>query len=58
MFLQSEQTANEVPPDSPEFILELLTTCTRKLQLLYEQLEGKDLDAIMKEMKKDKVRKS
>ncbi|XP_023816364.1 myosin-10 [Oryzias latipes] len=50
----SEQTANEVPPDSPEFILELLTTCTRKLQLLYEQLEGKDLDAIMKEMKKDK----
>ncbi|XP_024117913.1 coiled-coil domain-containing protein 151 isoform X1 [Oryzias melastigma] len=50
----SEQTGSTVPPDSPEFILELLTICKWKLQLLYDHLEGKDPDAIMEEMKKDK----
>jgi len=56
--LQSEDTVSEVHPDSDEFVVELMTQCELKLQLLNKQLEGKDLAALMKEMEEDEVRKS
>ncbi|XP_075946756.1 coiled-coil domain-containing protein 151 isoform X3 [Anarhichas minor] len=49
----SEDTLAEVSPDSGEFVLELMTQCELKLQLLHEQLQGKDLAAILKEMEED-----
>lgn len=45
----------EVSPDSDEFVVELLTQCELKLQLLHEELQGKDLAAIMKEMEEEEV---
>uniref|UniRef100_A0A3B4VBQ4 Coiled-coil domain containing 151 n=1 Tax=Seriola dumerili TaxID=41447 RepID=A0A3B4VBQ4_SERDU len=48
----------DVSPDSDEFVLELMTQCELKLQLLQEELQGKDLAAIMKEMEKEEVRVS
>lgn len=45
----------EVSPDSGELVLELMTRCELKLQLLHEQLQGKDLAAILKEMKEAEV---
>lgn len=53
--LQSEDTGAEVSPDSDEFVVELLTRCELKLQLLHEELQGKDLAAIMKEMEEEEV---
>ncbi|KAI3352822.1 hypothetical protein L3Q82_019396 [Scortum barcoo] len=49
----SEDTAADVSPDSDEFVVELLTQCELKLQLLHEELQGKDLAAIMKEMEEE-----
>lgn len=43
-------------PDSDEFVLELLVQCELKIQALQTELQGKDLDAIMKEMEEDEVR--
>ncbi|TKS69165.1 Coiled-coil domain-containing protein 151 [Collichthys lucidus] len=43
----------EVSPDSDEFVLELMTQCELKLQLLHEELQGKDLAAIMKMMEEE-----
>lgn len=42
-------------PDSDEFVLELMTQCELKLQLLHEELQGKDLAAIMKMMEEEEV---
>lgn len=47
-----------VSPDSDEFVVELMTQCELKLQLLLEELQGKDLAAIMKEMEEEEVRPS
>ena len=55
---QSEDTVAEVSPDSDEFVLELMTQCEMKLQLLQEELQGKDLAAIKKEMEEEEVRRS
>ncbi|XP_034748533.1 coiled-coil domain-containing protein 151 isoform X2 [Etheostoma cragini] len=49
----SEDTVADVSPDSDEFVVELLTQCELKLQLLQEELHGKDLAAIMKEMEEE-----
>ncbi|KAM6941437.1 coiled-coil domain-containing protein 151 [Lycodopsis pacificus] len=49
----SEDAVAEVSPDSGELVLELMTRCELKLQLLHEQLQGQDLAAILKEMKED-----
>uniref|UniRef100_A0A4W6F7E8 Outer dynein arm docking complex subunit 3 n=1 Tax=Lates calcarifer TaxID=8187 RepID=A0A4W6F7E8_LATCA len=46
-------TVADVSPDSDEFVLELMTQCELKLQLLQEELQGKDLAAIMKEMEEE-----
>ncbi|TMS23822.1 Coiled-coil domain-containing protein 151 [Larimichthys crocea] len=46
----------EVSPDSDEFVLELMTQCELKLQLLHEELQGKDLAAIMKMMEEEEER--
>lgn len=48
----------EVSPDSDEFVVELMTQCELKLHLLLEELQGKDLAAIMKEMEEEEVRPS
>lgn len=42
-------------PDSDEFVVELMTQCELKLQILHEELQGKDLAAIMKEMEEEEV---
>ncbi|XP_068585058.1 coiled-coil domain-containing protein 151 isoform X2 [Cebidichthys violaceus] len=49
----SEDRVAEVSPDSDEFVLELVTRCELKMQLLHEELQGKDLAAILKEMEED-----
>ncbi|XP_067440147.1 coiled-coil domain-containing protein 151 [Thunnus thynnus] len=49
----SEHTVAEVSPDSDEFVVELMTQCELKLQLLQEELQGKDHAAIMKEMEEE-----
>ncbi|XP_029366210.1 coiled-coil domain-containing protein 151 [Echeneis naucrates] len=49
----SADTPADVSADSDEFVLELMTQCELKLQLLQEELQGKDLAAIMKEMEKE-----
>ncbi|AWP06208.1 putative coiled-coil domain-containing protein 151 [Scophthalmus maximus] len=51
--LCEDAVAEEVSPDSDEFVLELMTECELKLQLLQEELRGKDLAAIMKEMEEE-----
>lgn len=48
----------EVSPDSDEFVVELMTQCELKLQLLREELQGKELAAVMKEMEEEEVRPS
>ena len=53
--LQSEDTAAEVSPDSDEFVVELMTQCELKMQQLHEELQGKDVAAIMKEMEEEEV---
>ncbi|CAL8238761.1 unnamed protein product [Lota lota] len=40
-------------PDSEELVLELLAQCEQKLQLLHDELQGKDPSALMKEMEED-----
>ncbi|KAL7403661.1 hypothetical protein ABVT39_003417 [Epinephelus coioides] len=49
----SEDTAAEVSPESDEYAVELMTQCELKLQLLNEELKGKDVAAIMKEMEEE-----
>ncbi|XP_028457648.1 coiled-coil domain-containing protein 151 isoform X3 [Perca flavescens] len=49
----SEDAVAVVSPDSDEFVVELMTQCELKLQLLQEELHGKDLAAIMKEMEEE-----
>ncbi|XP_017272386.1 coiled-coil domain-containing protein 151 isoform X2 [Kryptolebias marmoratus] len=49
----SEDRAAEVRPDSDELVLQLLIQSELKLQALQAELEGADLDAIMKEMEED-----
>ncbi|XP_070684380.1 coiled-coil domain-containing protein 151 [Pempheris klunzingeri] len=49
----SEDTGADVSPDSDEFVVELMTQCELKLQLLHEELQGKDLTAVMKEMEEE-----
>ncbi|KAM4603281.1 coiled-coil domain-containing protein 151 [Polymixia lowei] len=45
-----EGKASQLSPDSEEFVVELLAQCELKLQLLQDELQGKDLAAVVKEM--------
>lgn len=59
MFLPPCQDESEVPQlssDSEEYVVELLLQCEQKLQLLQEELEGRDLGAILKELDDEEVR--
>lgn len=56
--LQSEDIVAEVSPDSDEFVVELINQCEKKLQILQEELQGKDQGAIMKEMEEEEVRRT
>ncbi|XP_038570195.1 coiled-coil domain-containing protein 151 [Micropterus salmoides] len=49
----NEDTVAEVSPDSDEFVMELMTQCELKLQLLHEEFQGKDIAAVMKEMEEE-----
>ncbi|KAL1005806.1 hypothetical protein UPYG_G00064210 [Umbra pygmaea] len=56
--LQDKDQSAQLPPDSAEHVLELLDQAERKLLLLQEELKGKDLAAIMKEMKEEEFHAS
>nr|XP_029136905.1 coiled-coil domain-containing protein 151 isoform X2 [Labrus bergylta] len=49
----TEDAVAEVSPDSDEFVVELMTQCELKLQLLQEELQGKDQAASMKEIEEE-----
>ncbi|KAM9313774.1 coiled-coil domain-containing protein 151 [Pholidichthys leucotaenia] len=49
----SEDTVAEVCPESDEFVVQLMNQCELKLQILHQELEGKDLVSIRKEMEKN-----
>ncbi|KAM4750208.1 coiled-coil domain-containing protein 151 [Anableps anableps] len=49
----TEDKASTVSSDSDEFVLELLTQCELKLQILQSKLTEKDLAAVMKEIEED-----
>ncbi|XP_071780976.1 coiled-coil domain-containing protein 151 [Centroberyx gerrardi] len=49
----SEGSVAQLSPSSEEFVVELLVQCELKLQLLQEELQGKDLAAVMKEMEEE-----
>ncbi|XP_055068266.2 coiled-coil domain-containing protein 151 isoform X4 [Misgurnus anguillicaudatus] len=48
----------QLPPDSDEYVLQLLSEAEQKLMLLKEELQGKDLATAMKEMKEDEFQAS
>ncbi|XP_060923402.1 coiled-coil domain-containing protein 151 [Limanda limanda] len=48
-----EDQAAEASPHSDEYVLRLMTQCDRKLNLLQDDLQGKDLAGIMKEMEEE-----
>ncbi|KAM4594054.1 coiled-coil domain-containing protein 151 [Fundulus diaphanus] len=48
--LLTEDSGRTVRPGSDEFVLEILTQCELKLQMLLKKLEGKDLASITKEI--------
>ncbi|KAM7393749.1 hypothetical protein PAMP_020598 [Pampus punctatissimus] len=50
---KSEDIVAEVSPDTDEYAVELMTQCELKLQLLQEELQGKDQAAIKKEMEEE-----
>nr|XP_057933153.1 coiled-coil domain-containing protein 151 isoform X1 [Doryrhamphus excisus] len=47
------QAPSDVSPNSEEFVVELLSQCQRKLQLLQDKLHGKDLNEIAKDMEEE-----
>ncbi|XP_035034872.2 coiled-coil domain-containing protein 151 isoform X2 [Hippoglossus stenolepis] len=48
-----EDQAAEASPHSDEYVLLLMTQCDRKLNFLQDDLQGKDLTGIMKEMEEE-----
>lgn len=53
---QMEGRTPQLPPDSDEHTLQLLSEAEQKLMLLKEELQGKDLTTILKEMEEEEVR--
>ncbi|KAG7491599.1 hypothetical protein MATL_G00005360 [Megalops atlanticus] len=49
----SQATSSQLSPGSEEYVLDLLAQSEQKLLALLEELQGKDLGAIMKEMEED-----
>ncbi|KAL5012564.1 hypothetical protein ScPMuIL_011115 [Solemya velum] len=43
----------QIPPSSDEYVLDQLSTCEEKLLKLLEELDGKDLKAMMKSMEEE-----
>ncbi|XP_064857495.1 coiled-coil domain-containing protein 151 [Oncorhynchus nerka] len=48
----------QLPPGSEEYVVELLSQSEQKLLLLQEELQGKDLAAVMKEMEEEEFHAS
>ncbi|KAK0155160.1 hypothetical protein N1851_002530 [Merluccius polli] len=44
-------------PDSEDFVVQLLAQCEQKLKLLHDELQGKDLSVLIKEMEEDEALK-
>ncbi|XP_036796211.1 coiled-coil domain-containing protein 151 isoform X2 [Oncorhynchus mykiss] len=53
-----ERPEPQLPPGSEEYVVELLSQSEQKLLLLQEELQGKDLAAIMKEMEEEEFHAS
>ncbi|XP_041642082.1 coiled-coil domain-containing protein 151 isoform X2 [Cheilinus undulatus] len=49
----TEEAGVEASQDSDDSVVELMSQCELKLQLLHEELQGKDRAAIMKEMEEE-----
>lgn len=45
----------QIPPTSDEYVLDQLSTCEEKLLKLLEELDGKDLQEITKQMEEEEV---
>ncbi|XP_042160264.1 outer dynein arm-docking complex subunit 3-like [Oncorhynchus tshawytscha] len=53
-----ERLEPQLPPGSEEYVVELLSQSEQKLLLLQEELQGKDLAAVMKEMEEEEFHAS
>ncbi|XP_064810653.1 coiled-coil domain-containing protein 151 [Oncorhynchus masou masou] len=53
-----ERPEPQLPPGSEEYVVELLSQSEQKLLLLQEELQGKDLAAVMKEMEEEEFHAS
>ena len=47
----------QIPPTSEEFVLDQLSRSEEKLLKLLEELDGKDLNEVLKQMEEEEVRK-
>ncbi|KAJ8363432.1 hypothetical protein SKAU_G00122630 [Synaphobranchus kaupii] len=56
--MKGKTPKSQVSPSSDEFVLELLTQSEQRLVTLVEELQGKDLAAIMKEMEEEEFQTS
>lgn len=56
MSQQNEDMVAQLPHSSKESVVDLLAQCELKLQLLQDELHGKDLSTLMKEMEEEEVR--
>lgn len=54
---QIKQPGPQLTPDSEEYMLQLLSDAEQKMMLLKEDLQGKDLATVMKEMEENEVRR-
>ena len=45
----------QIAPTSDEYVLDQLSTCEEKLLKLLEELDGKDLQQVVKEMEEEEV---
>jgi len=45
----------QIAPSSDEYVLDQLSTCEEKLLKLLEELDGQDLNAVVKQMEEEEV---
>lgn len=46
----------QIAPSSDEYVLDQLSTCEEKLLKLLEELDGQDLNVVVKQMEEEEVR--
>lgn len=46
----------QIAPSSDEYVLDQLSTCEEKLLKLLEELDGQDLNIVVKQMEEEEVR--